>query len=65
MFSTVTSADGVPAHSGTNCEAASSLSSAPSAWAMPTRVLVTDFVAENTSWLEPASVPFQYHSATS
>jgi hypothetical protein len=49
MSSTVTASAAVPLHSGMNAEADCVMSSSSRASAIPTRVLATDFVAENTS----------------
>ena len=39
--------------------------SSPSSWAMPTSVLATDLVAENTSCVVLGPVPRKYHSPAS
>ena len=46
-----------PRHSGMYVDAGSSSRGSPSAWAMPTRVLVTDFVTEKTSCACPGRRP--------
>ncbi len=55
----VTLSLGVPCHSVMYFDAGSSIVRSPSACAMPTSMLVMDFVTENTSCGVVASVPFQ------
>ena len=45
----MTSADGVPSHCGMYVAAGSVMSTSPSSCAMPTSMLVIDFVTENAS----------------
>jgi hypothetical protein len=59
----VTARESVPRHDGTYFATRSSRASDPSRTAMPTRVLVTDFVTENTSRGWRRGVP-QFHSPT-
>ena len=62
---TVTFADSVPCHSVIHFDAGSSICRSPSACAMPTRTLVTDFVTENTFCALSAVVAPKYHSSAS
>ena len=58
----MTSSDSVPCQSGIQVDAGSSIWRDPSAWAIPTSVLVIDLVTEKTSCAASGPLSFQYHS---
>src|SRR6478736_988320 len=60
---TVTASAGVPRHSGIHFDALSSMFRSPSSCAIPTSVLVTDLVTENTFWVEARLVLLNCHSS--
>ncbi len=62
---TVTAADCVPRHCGIHFAARSPMRRSPSSCAIPTSVLVTDFVTEKTSCAVFGPVPRKYHSPAS